>query len=93
MSYEITLCVNHTGVEEDKSVGANQIDTASTGFTTEQEDEFFAFRIVELIHKFLAFRDSHGTIQPEMSISDGDEFWQCKMPIARLLLLSAELFK
>ena len=37
------------GIEEDKSVGADEIETASSGFTTEEEDELTSFGIIEFV--------------------------------------------
>ena len=38
-----------TRIKEDEPVRADKVDTASTSFATEQEDEFLAVRVVELV--------------------------------------------
>lgn len=74
----------HTRIEEDEPVRADEVDTASTSFATEQEDELLAIRVVELIDKLLAFVDSHRAVQTEVSVpvaaymvSTGDDGGGC----------------
>lgn len=62
--------IMHTGVKQDQSIRADKVDTASSSFTTEQEDELFAFWIVELVNKLLTLVRGHCAIQTEIRISD-----------------------
>jgi hypothetical protein len=55
-------------VEEDKSIRANQVETAATSFATEKENKFAALRIVEFIDKFLAFGNIHSPIESETAV-------------------------
>lgn len=59
----------NTWVKQNQSVGTNQVDSASTGFATEQENELLSLRIVELVHEFLSFVNRHCTIEPKEAIS------------------------
>ena len=58
-----------TRIEEDESVRTNQVDTASSGFATQQEDEFLPLGIVELIDELLTLVDGHSSVKSEVSIS------------------------
>lgn len=57
-----------SGVEEDQPVGANQVDTTTTCFTTQQKNHLGSFWVVESIHEFLTFVDVHGSVEPETAI-------------------------
>jgi hypothetical protein len=57
-------------IEQDQTVGTDQVDTTSTSFTTEQEDEFFPFRIIEAVDQLLTLVYVHGTVQPQASVPD-----------------------
>ena len=46
-----------TRVEEDQSVSTDQVDTTTTGFAAQQEDELFAIGVVELIDELLTLVD------------------------------------
>lgn len=59
-----------TRVKQNKTVGANKIDATSSSLAAKKEDELLPFRIVELIDKFLPFRDGHGTIESETSVPE-----------------------
>lgn len=58
-----------TRVEENKTIGSNQVDTATTCFAGQQEHKFLAFRIIELINKLLTFLDNRASFQSEVAIS------------------------
>lgn len=59
-----------TRVKQNKPVGTDEVDTTSTSLGTEEEDEFLALWIIELVHKLLPFRDVHGAIQTEVAIPE-----------------------
>lgn len=67
----MVLRVLLTRVEQDETIRPDQVDTASSGFTGEQEDKFFPFRVVELINKLLTFLDVRTAFQAEVTISVG----------------------
>jgi hypothetical protein len=48
----------HTWVKENKSIGPNEIDSASTSFAAQEEDEFLPFRVVELVNELLSLCDA-----------------------------------
>jgi hypothetical protein len=48
-----------TRVKQNKTVGANKVDTASSSLAAQKEDKLLAFRIIELIDKLLSLRDVH----------------------------------
>lgn len=56
------------GVEEYQSVGPNKVETTPSSFTTEKEYELISVGIVELIHKLLALRDIHRSIEAKGAI-------------------------
>ncbi len=59
----------HTRVEQYETICANQVDTTSSSLTTEQKDELFSIRIIELVDEFLTFVDCHTTVQSEVAVS------------------------
>ena len=58
-----------TRVKENKTIRANEIDTASAGFTAQEEDKLFSIRVVELVYELLSFVDGHSTVQTEIPVS------------------------
>lgn len=52
-------CRRHTRIEEDEAIGPDEVDTASTRLATQQEYEFLAVGVVELVDKFLSLIDCH----------------------------------
>lgn len=63
-----------TRVKQNKPVGTDEVDTASTSLGTEEEDELLALRVVELVHEFLPFRDVHGAVKTEVTIPEENRF-------------------
>lgn len=61
-----------TGIKQYKSVGTNQINTTSTGFATQQKNEFRGIWIIELVDEFLSLGDRHRSIKSEKPISEND---------------------
>ena len=61
-----------TGVKEDETVCADEIDTTSSGLATQQEDELLSFGIVELINELLSLGNGHRAVQTEVAVSAVD---------------------
>lgn len=61
--------MRRTRIKENQPISSDEVDTASTSFTTEQEDELLPLWIVERIYEFLPFGNGHGSIQPEVAVS------------------------
>ena len=55
-------------IEEDKAIGADEVETTATGFGREQENELLTGRVVEFLHELLALVDVHGTIKSKAAI-------------------------
>ena len=55
-------------IKENEAIGANEIETAASSFTTEQKDEFFALWIVEFVNKLLSLVDVHGAVEAKTAI-------------------------
>jgi len=60
----------YTRIEQNKPVSTNKIDTTSSSLATQEEDEFFPLRVVELINKFLPLRDTHGAVESETPVPE-----------------------
>lgn len=60
----------HTWVEEDKAVRADEVDTASSSLATEKKHELLAVRVIELVDKLLPLVNRHGAVQAEVAISN-----------------------
>lgn len=58
-------------IEQDESVGTDEVETTSTGLTTEKKHKLFAIRVIELIHKLRSLFDVHCSIQSQTPISPG----------------------
>ena len=59
-----------TRVEEDETVRADQVDTAATGLTREQEDKVLGIvRIVELVDQLLTLLDRRAALKTEVAVS------------------------
>jgi hypothetical protein len=66
------LCVDTYRIKQNEPIRPDQIDTASTSFTAQQENKLFALWIVETINKLLTLVDVHCAIQSQTSISVTD---------------------
>jgi hypothetical protein len=66
-------CVPTYRIEQDETICSDQVDTTTTGFTTQQKDGFFAFWIVEPVDKLLSLVDVHCTIQPKAPVPERAE--------------------
>lgn len=58
-----------TRVKQYETVGTNQVDTASSGFATQQKDKLFPFGVVEPINELLAFRDAERAIETDAPVA------------------------
>ena len=58
-------------VEEDKAIGADEIETASTSFRGKEEDEFGGLGIVEFVDELLPFRHIHCAVKAETAVTAG----------------------
>lgn len=82
-----------TRVKKNQTICANQVDTASTSFATEQENKLFAVRVVELVHQLLPFADGHAAVKPEVGISNSQSVTGRNSFTADLLFTAAELLE
>lgn len=57
--------LKRTRIEQDQTIRTDQIDTTSTSFRTQQEDEGFSIWIVELVDQLLSFVRIHRSIESE----------------------------
>ena len=62
-------CVGLTGIEKNKTIGTNQVDTAPSRFATQKEDEFLSFRVVKLVNQLLTLGNAHSPIEAEETVS------------------------
>lgn len=76
-----------TRVKQNKAVGANKVDTTSSGLATEKEDEFLPLGVVELIDKLLPLRDAHTAVESEAPIPG--ERLVCGMLLSMWIVLFA----
>lgn len=86
------VCMRTYRIEQDQTICANQVDTTTTGFTTQQEDRFFPFWVVEAVDKLLSLVDVHRAIQSKTPVSVKRGVSLCDMivyPISSVLLLVA----
>lgn len=60
-----------TRVEEDKAIGTDEVDTATSCFAREEENELLPLRIVELIDQLLSLLDICASLQTEVAVPDG----------------------
>ena len=58
-----------TRIKENQAIGPNQVDAASSRLTAQEKYKLFPVRIVELIDKFLSFRDAHCATKSETAVS------------------------
>lgn len=56
-------------VEKNQAVGADQVEATAARFAAEEEDELFAFGVVEFVDELLTLVDVHGPIQTQTAIS------------------------
>lgn len=63
------ICVSTHRVKQDEAICADQVNSTTAGFATQQKDSFFALWIVESVDKLLSLVDVHRTIQSQASVS------------------------
>jgi hypothetical protein len=66
MQYKLIILISiaHllTRIKQNQSVRSNEIYPTAACFGTEQEDELFAIRVIELIDKFLSLGNRHRSV-------------------------------
>lgn len=58
-----------TRIKQDQSIRANQVDTTSTRFRTQEEDELFPVGVVELVDEFLSLVRLHRSVESKEIVS------------------------
>lgn len=65
----MALMADLTWIKENETISPNKVDTASSRFTTQKENEFRSSRVIELINQFLPFGHRHRPVKSEAAVS------------------------